>query len=190
MKIVYGCNGEGNGHAARTAALWPLLRHRHDMRVWCPESIDGFLHETCEGISTKSIPGLHFSHNGHRIEYFNTLRKNLPFILQRKRIVAQMAREMKESGVQGVISDWEPFTALAAVKAGIPLISLNHPSVVRRSLSLKVDALSAKCVSALMSPPAQKNLICSFYEGDVGPILREEVRNAPCRSQEITFSST
>ena len=75
MKIVYGCNGEGRGHAARTAALWPLLRVRHDITVWAPEGIDSFLHEKCGGIQTRAIPGLHFAHNGHRILYFETVRK-------------------------------------------------------------------------------------------------------------------
>ena len=186
MKIVYGCNGEGRGHAARTAALWPLLRVRHDITVWAPEGIDSFLHEKCGGIQTRAIPGLHFAHNGHRILYFETVRKNLPVIGRYREIITTLAREMKEIGVQGVISDYEPLTAMAAVKAGIPLINLNHPAVVLRSASLRIDAISAKLVSSLMSPPAQKNLICSFYDGDVGPILREEVRNAvPSRGEYI-----
>lgn len=186
MKIVYGCNGEGRGHAARTAALWPLLRVRHDITVWAPESIDSFLHEKCDGIQTRPIPGLHFAHNGHRILYLETLKKNLSIIGNRRKIVTLLAREMRENGVQGVISDYEPLTAMAAVKAGIPLINLNHPSVVLRTASLRGDAISAKIVSSIMSPPAQKNLICSFYDGDVGPILREEVRNAvPSRGDYI-----
>ena len=78
----------------------------------------------------------------------------------------------------GVISDFEPLTANAAAKAGIPLINLNHPAVVRRYFSLLPDAVSAKVVAAFMTPPAQKNLICSFYDGDVGPILRQEIRRA------------
>ncbi|MBN2861322.1 MAG: hypothetical protein JXK93_13735 [Sphaerochaetaceae bacterium] len=186
MKIVYGCNGEGRGHAARTAALWPLLRVHHDITVWAPESIGSFLHEKCSGIQTRTIPGLHFAHNGHRILYLETVKKNLPVIGNHRRIVTDLAREMKEHGVQGVISDYEPLTAMAAVKAGIPLINLNHPAVVLRTASLRMDAISAKIVSSIMSPPAQKNLICSFYDGDVGPILREEVRNAvPSRGDYV-----
>jgi uncharacterized protein (TIGR00661 family) len=89
-----------------------------------------------------------------------------------------MALKMKEQKIAGVLSDFEPFTATAAWKAGIPLLNLNHPAVVLRYFSLLPDAVSAKVVASVMTPPAQKNLICSFYDGDVGPILRDEIRRA------------
>ncbi len=178
MKIVYGCNGEGKGHAARTAALWPELSRSLDITVWCPDSIREFLHEKCHDIRTRSIPGLHFSLREHKVDYWGTIMMNTPLIGQFSRMTGKMAKEMMDSGVQGVISDFEPFTAAASAKAGIPLINLNHPAVVRRYFSLLPDAISAKAVATFMTPPAQKNLICSFYDGDVGPILREEIRKA------------
>ena len=178
MKIVYGCNGEGRGHAARTAALWPELSRNLEITVWCPESIQSFLYEKCHDIRIHTIPGLHFSLREHRVDYWDTIVMNSPLIGRFNKITDRMAREMKEQGIQGVISDFEPFTAVASAKAGIPLINLNHPAVVRRSFSVLPDAISAKIVAAFMTPPAQKNLICSFYDGDVGPILREEIRRA------------
>ncbi len=178
MKIVYGCNGEGNGHAARTAALWPELKNTLDMTVWCPPSIEGFLREKCPDIKIRSIPGLHFSLKDHKVDYWGTLLMNSSLLGKMNRIVSDLADQMVQTGVQGVLSDFEPLTALAAARAGIPLINLNHPAVVRRSISLLPDALSAKLVATFMTPPAQKNLICSFYDGDVGPILREEIRRA------------
>ncbi len=177
MKIVYGCNGEGRGHASRAAALWPLLREHMDMHVWCPESVNDFLHGKCKGIKTHLIPGIHFSMSEHSINYWQTFARNFPLIFQYQNIVDAMASEMIKQGVNGVISDFEPFTAAAAVKAGIPLINLNHPAIVRRYLSFLPDAVTARFVAAFMTPPAQKNLICSFYDGDVGPILREEIRS-------------
>ena len=178
MKIVYGCNGEGRGHAARTAALWPELNRSLDITVWCPESIQPFLYEKCHDIRIQTIRGLHFSLREHRVDYWGTIVMNSPILGKFNTITDQMAKEMKERGIQGVISDFEPFTAVASAKAGIPLINLNHPAVVRRSLSLLPDAVSAKIVASFMTPPAQKNLICSFYDGDVGPILRDEIRQA------------
>ena len=178
MKIIYGCNGEGRGHAARTAALWPELRQDLDITVWSPESIQSFLYEKCQDIRIRTIPGLHFSLQKHRVDYWGTIVMNMPLIGRFNKITDQMAREMKDNDIQGVISDFEPFTAVASAKAEIPLINLNHPAVVRRSFSILPDAVSAKAVASFMTPPAQKNLICSFYDGDVGPILRKEVRQA------------
>lgn len=178
MNIVYGVAGEGRGHASRAAALWPFLSENLDLSVWCPDSIAGFIREKCPGASLAGIPGIHFSLQGHRVDYLGTINKNLPLIFRFNEITDEMARRMKARDVVGVISDFEPFTAVAAWKAGLPLLNLNHPAVVRRYISLLPDAVSARFVASVMTPPAQKNLICSFYDGDVGPILREEVRKA------------
>ncbi len=181
MNIVYGVAGEGRGHAARAAALWPFLSENLNLSVWCPESIAGFIREKCPQASLDKIPGIHFSLQGHKIDYLGTINRNLPLIFRFNEITDEMARRMKKQDVRGVISDFEPFTAVAAWKAGVPLLNLNHPAVVRRTFSLLPDAVSAKVVASVMTPPAQKHLICSFYDGDVGPILREEIRNAVTR---------
>ncbi len=181
MKIVYGVAGEGRGHASRAAALWPFLSEYMDLTVSCPESIGPFMEEKAPGVKLDLIPGIHFSLTGHKIDYLGSLQKNLPLIYRFNRITDEMSCRMKDLGAQGVISDFEPFTAVAARKAGLPLLNLNHPAVVRRYLSLLPDAVSAKMVASIMTPPAQKNLICSFYDGDVGPILREEIRRAEVR---------
>ena len=181
MNIVYGVAGEGRGHAARAAALWPFLSNDLELSIWCPESIAGFIREKCPQASLDKIPGIHFSLQGHKVDYLGTINKNLPLIFRFNEITDDMADRMKKRNVCGVISDFEPFTAVAAWKAGIPLLNLNHPAVVRRYFSLLPDAVSAKLVASVMTPPAQKNLICSFYDGDVGPILRDEIRRAEPR---------
>ena len=178
MKIVYGVAGEGRGHASRSAALWPFLSRTMDLSLWCPESIASFIREKCPSVSIDLIPGIHFSLQGHSVDYLGSIKKNIPLIFRFNELTDQMARKMKDEGVRGVISDFEPFTAVAAWKAGLPLLNLNHPAVVRRYFSLLPDAVSAKVVASVMTPPAQKNLICSFYDGDVGPILRDEIRRA------------
>jgi len=186
MKIVYGVAGEGRGHASRAAALWPFLSDVMDLSLWCPESISSFIKEKCSQVSIDLIPGIHFSLLGHNVDYLGSIKKNIPLIFKFNELIDQMAGEMKDQGIQGVISDFEPFTAAAARKVGLPLLNLNHPAVVRRYFSLLPDALSAKMVASFMTPPAQKNLICSFYDGDVGPILRDEIRNAqPIRGDYI-----
>ncbi|MDC7232592.1 MAG: glycosyltransferase family protein [Spirochaetales bacterium] len=177
MKIVYGVAGEGRGHASRAAALWPFLSKKMDLTIACPEAIGPFIEEKTPGVSIDLIPGIHFSLQGHRIDYFGSIQKNLPLIYRFNEITDAMARTMKDQKANGVISDFEPFTAVAAWKAGLPLLNLNHPAVVRRYFSLLPDAVSAKFVASIMTPPAQKHLICSFYDGDVGPILRDEIRN-------------
>ena len=178
MKIMYGVAGEGRGHASRSAALWPFLSESMDLTLLCPESIAGFIKEKCPEVSLDLIPGIHFSLLGHRVDYLGSITKNLPLLFRFNEITNSIAGRMKEQNVQGVISDFEPFTAVAAWKAGLPLLNLNHPAVVRRYLSLLPDAVTAKIVASVMTPPAQKNIICSFYDGDVGPILRDEIRKA------------
>jgi uncharacterized protein (TIGR00661 family) len=175
---MYGVAGEGRGHASRSAALWPFLSKSMDLTILCPESIAPFIQEKCPPADLDLIPGIHFSLQGHRVDYFGSIQKNLPLLFRFNEITDTIAENMKKKNVQGVISDFEPLTAVAAWKAGLPLLNLNHPAVVRRYLSLLPDAVTARLVATVMTPPAQKNIICSFYDGDVGPILRDEIRKA------------
>lgn len=65
----------------------------------------------------------------------------------------------------------------AARKAGIPVILLNHQGVLR-SAGYNIHALGARLANWFMMPPHDELIVSSFYDGDIGPILREEVKNA------------
>jgi hypothetical protein len=75
-----------------------------------------------------------------------------------------------------VLSDFEPFTSRGAKLAGIPVIQLNHPGIVDRSKSLNPAAIASRIVARYMMGHSDRRIICSFFDGDVGPIIRTGLR--------------
>jgi uncharacterized protein (TIGR00661 family) len=180
------CAGEGNGHAARVAALSHELAKHFDIRYFCPESVLGFLQARIPNGEFHVIPGLLFEKRGHSVDYSGSLKKLTGQILEAGPEVNRITRLIRNLGLTVMISDYEPYTAHAAASADIPLCNLNHPGVVLRYMSPSFDAVMSRFVSWLMMPPAQENIICSFYDGDVGPIIREELKSRkPSRSNHI-----
>lgn len=180
------CAGEGNGHAARVAALSRELAKHFDVRYFCPESVLPFLKARIPDGEFHVIPGLLFEKRGHSVDYSGTLKKLTGQILNAGPEVNRIARMIRDLGLSVMISDYEPYTAHAAATARIPLCNLNHPGVVLKYMSPSFDAFMSRLVSWLMMPPAHENIICSFYDGDVGPIIRDELKaRTPVRGGHI-----
>ncbi|MDC7126457.1 MAG: glycosyltransferase family protein [Spirochaetales bacterium] len=175
--VAFGVAGEGRGHAARTIALSQRLGDRFRIVIFAPPSIRSFLSEGLPDAEIIDIPGINFHKENHVIKYRKTLLKNLTNIGRIHPDIKRITALMKENSVDAVISDFEPYTAVAAKELGLPVLSLNHPGIVLRYFSMMPDALAAKLAAKIMMPAGTKELLCSFYGGDVGPILRQEIRN-------------
>jgi hypothetical protein len=77
--------------------------------------------------------------------------------------------------IDAVISDFDPFLPWAARIAGIPILQINHPGIVQRVLRPRLVSLIAALGTRLLEGPWNDRIHISFYGGDAGPILREEI---------------
>lgn len=175
-KIAFGCAGEGRGHAARTIALGELLAERYEIIVFAPSTVCGFIEESLPAAEIIEIPPVSFHKEGHTIKYGKTIVRNLPLIFDISSEVDKLMRLITGMGISAIISDFEPFTAIAGANLNLPVLQLNHPGIVLRYFSLKPDALAAKLAAKIMMQNGSKELLCSFYGGDIGPIIRKEVK--------------
>lgn len=177
MNMGVSFSGEGWGHAARIGALCKELEKRHTLFFWCPETVMPFFKTIHSHSHVSSIPLLRLVKKDHRVQRVRTALANIkPLFFSKKKIHA-LARELQNRKIDVVIADYEPFLAKAARKAGIPVILLNHQGVLR-SAGYGLHALGARLANWFMMPQHDELIVSSFYEGDVGPILREEVKNA------------
>ena len=176
IRIAFGCAGEGRGHAARTVALSEMLKDRFSITVFAPSSVTDFISESISGIEPVTIPQIGFYRENHSIRYRKTVSMNLPVLINIQEEVGRIAAQLDSMDIAALVSDFEPLTAIAASKVGIPVLKLNHPGIVLRYFSMKPDAIAAKIAAKLMMPEKTDELICSFYGGDIGPIIREEIR--------------
>lgn len=175
-KIALSCSGEGRGHVSRVLALSkPLKRKGYELSFWCPETVSPLLRNAHPDAEIINVPLLALKKNRHTIDYPGTLRANAEQIKGRAHIITGLAFLLSQKGIAALISDFEPFTVHAAHRSGIPVLNLNHPGIVRTHFSLRSEALAARAVARLMMPRAQETILCSFYNGHVGPIIREEI---------------
>jgi uncharacterized protein (TIGR00661 family) len=181
-RIGFSLAGEGRGHAARVVALSQILNNRYDIVYFCPETVQTFIRKHIPKPVIITVPALNFVKNGHGIDYVGTLRETLKRVKTLKRDISDLAEHIRCSEISALISDFEPYASWAAAICDVPVLNLNHPGVILKFLSFSPGAWVARSVAAFMMPPAQRTIICSFYRGDVGPILRKEIRKAQVRS--------
>ena len=177
-RIGFSLAGEGRGHAARVVALSQALAGRYEIVYFCPEPARDFIVKHIPDAKIEPVPALNFVKNGHGIDYFRTFFTTVNTIRTIKHDIRILSKRMRVLGLSALISDFEPYASWAAADCDVPVLNLNHPGVILKFLSLSPDAWIAQLVAILMMPPAQRTLICSFYRGDVGPIIRREIRDA------------
>lgn len=179
MNITIAINGEGRGHFSRAIALAEQLNRSHRVTFRAPSHLADELRLLFPENAVRVIPYLAFVQKGFSVDYLKTALFNLSLIARAFRVQARIARELREERTDIVISDFEPFCSRAAKLAGIPVLQLNHPGIVQKTDDWSVPAIISRIVSAYMTARADRTIICSFFGGDVGPIIREELRAQP-----------
>lgn len=178
MKIAIAINGEGKGHFSRCYALAEVLETAHDIVFFAPQHVCSELASRFPLCTVRMIPFFHFVQHGFSIDYPRTIAQNASLFLNAQPVIGDVARALVREGVDAVLSDFEPFTSRAANTLKIPVLQLNHPGIVMRTGEWSLHSLAARIVSRYMMEGADKTVLCSFFDGDVGPILRSELRDA------------
>jgi len=178
MRIAISINGQGRGHLTRMTALGQVLAEEHDLVFWCPEKYHSFLAENFPGSYIYPIPHYQFILDGPKIDLIKTSLVNVEHFIGLPAYTSDLVDQLHLMDIDLVLSDFEPFLPKAARKARIPIIQLNHPAVVLRSVAFTAEALLAKVISTSMMGEYDIRIISSFYNGDVGPIIRKEIKNA------------
>jgi UDP:flavonoid glycosyltransferase YjiC (YdhE family) len=183
MKIAYSCAGEGFGHVSRLSTLLPHLERKHEVGLFLPPSVAGFLTGKVGPRAWIPIPGLHFAHRGDKILTKESLFTALPVGLKFPFTVARLARQLKAGGYQAVISDFEPHLAWAGRVAGLPVFQLNHPGIMTRVRDHNLIAWLGAVGTRIMEGPWDERILVSFFNGDVGPLLRPALRRRAPRNR-------
>ncbi len=178
MKIAMSCTGEGLGHAARTVALAQMLRDRYEIVVFAPRKLFPFLIENLGNVPVEDIPYFSFAKVRERIHYAGTTYRNIPGLFRFPVEVSRIVRRFRRHEIKALISDYDPYCSFAADRIGLPILQINHPSVVLRRRDYSLESITAKLISILLMGKYHRKLIVSFYDGDVGPIVRRSLTTA------------
>ncbi|HRY53803.1 MAG TPA: glycosyltransferase family protein [Spirochaetia bacterium] len=187
LRIAISVNGEGRGHLTRIAALARRLEGRQELAFWAPDTILEELGRLFPRAEARPVPLLRIAMRGPGIDLAGTAAANLGPLVSTGSSVSALAAELEAFRPDGVLSDFEPFLPEAAARLGLPVLQLNHPGILTRFPLTDPASVAAKLVAARMMGRFDKLLLCSFYAGDVGPILRPELLRARRPRREEDF---
>ncbi len=188
VKIIYGVAGEGLGHAARSKVVIDhLLARGHEVRVLTHDRAYDYLKEKYR---PKKIFGLSFYYRDNKVNYLNTIVKNILKFPQASKSLNECLDLCESFKPNMIISDFEPIAGLLANIKKIPLISIDNMHIMTKTkveypAKYEKDALAAKAVVRMMIFNAKAYLITSFFPGKpkskkvfvFPPIVREEIKS-------------
>lgn len=168
------------GHAARCTCLARRLQRDHRVVIWAPRSVLDFLRQNLPDVSFHHLPLLALTKKKHRICMLPTATRNAGLVLSLPRVVHKLRRQLKQHGIDGVISDYEPFLSRAAIGLGLPVVTFCHQAVLDRYPDFSAAGMIARLLNRFMIPQRVSRVVSSsFFDGDVGPLIREELLRQP-----------
>ncbi|MFU8860398.1 MAG: glycosyltransferase family protein [Cyclonatronaceae bacterium] len=173
MKILYAVQGTGNGHASRASEFIPIFRQHG--------SVDVLVSGSCMEVDMNQPVDYHL--RGISYAFGRRGGIDMPSTL-RELSLSRFLRDVRDFPIQRydlVINDFEPVTAWAARRAGIPCVALSHQAAF---LSAKTPrpAFRNPAVEALFRyfSPSLNAVGFHFSRYDTfihTPLIRSAVRN-------------
>jgi len=190
--ILYGIHGTGHGHAMRGLTIARRLRQHNFLFV----ANDDALHILKDEFPIVKIPNLGTVFKNYRVDLPATIAKALPLILQREKYIKQVLKVIDDFKPDVCMTDLEYFVPLAAARAGLKCLTLDHQHVIvcckhAIPLNMYFDYFVQGLTPKYLFKPTEYNLIVSFYAPPVlpqynaqvvAPILRDTVIS--CKSHD------
>ena len=196
-KIFYGVAGEGRGHATRVRAVVEQLRAEHSVTIFAPDDAFDLLAPLYADTEVRvvRIPGLRFEYNADQaMSLWRTTTGAFSYVATLPALIDRLERAIDEGQPDLVVTDFEPAIARAAVRRGVPFVSLDHQHfLVVSDFShlpklLQVRAAFLGTVVELFYKGQETTIVSSFFFPDlrpglghvvtVGPMLRPQILRA------------
>ena len=189
LRILYGVNGEGMGHATRSQVVIDRLLERHDVRVVASGTAFRFLHERLPRVDEIFGPSFALDHGEIR-RWASVRRSLLGAQRQLPRTVRRWLEVVHAWRPDVVVTDFEPLAGLYARSAHVPLVCVDNIHMLDRCHhdaaivdGARDDFRLARAVTRGMIPTAGDYVITTFFRPPVvrgrttlvPPILRPEV---------------
>ena len=204
LRILYGVNGEGLGHATRSQVVAEALLARHDVRVVTSGGALAYLRERLPRVEQVFGPSFAMEHG--EIRRWATVRHNLATAPRELPVtVRHWLATVDEWRPEVVVTDFEPLAGLYARSAHVPLVSVDNIHMIDRCRhdegivgAEHADFAIARAVTRAMVPTAGDYVITTFFRPPVcrgrttlvQTLLRPEVlAAAPVRGEHLLVYS-
>ncbi len=189
MRILYGVNGEGMGHATRSQVVVESLLAGHEVRVVASGAAFGYLSGVLPDV--EEILGAKFVMADGEIRRWATVRQNLSDVAgNAPRSIRQWIEMTRRWQPDVVVTDFEPLSAIYARVGRAPLIAVDNINMLdrcRHDESIldghRDDYALARAVTRSMVPNAVRYLVTTFFRPPLAknqtmlipPILRHAI---------------
>lgn len=210
MKILYGVQSDGMGHALRSyAVIQYLLSQGHTVTVVTSGHALNFFRK--HAIDVQEVEWLSFYYHNNRVSYIMTWIKSIfhsPSVI--KKCIIPLTKIITRHRPEVIITDFELFSAKAGLLMDIPVISIDNISLLflaklPYSLSTLTEYIIARFTAQGFIRWAYHYCVTSFFEATllhperdaervsfVPPILRQEIIDlVPSQGEKIiVYQST
>jgi uncharacterized protein (TIGR00661 family) len=204
VRILYGVNGEGLGHATRSEVVIGALLTGHDVRVMASGAAFRYLHERLGHVNEIFGPSFAMDHGEIRrwasvTHTVAAARRELPASV--KHWIAAVDAWRPDV----VVTDFEPLTGLYARASHTPLVCVDNIHMIDRCAhdetivdGAQEDFRLARAVTRMMVPTAGDYVITTFFRPRlirgrtslVPPIVRPAIVDAvPVRGDHLLVYS-
>jgi uncharacterized protein (TIGR00661 family) len=204
VRILYGVNGEGMGHATRSEVVIDALLKEHDVRVMASGAAFKYLEPRLGDVS--EIFGPSFAMDHGEIRRWATVRHTMTAAT--RELPGSVKRWMgvvDEWRPEVVVTDFEPLSGIYARSSRTPLVCVDNIHMIDRCRhdeeitdGAVEDYRIARAVTRAMVPTAGDYVITTFFEPPlargrtvlVPPIVRPEIVEAtPVRGDHLLVYS-
>ena len=205
MRILYGVNGEGMGHATRSQVVVESLLERHEVHVVASGAAYSYLSGVLPDV--EEIMGAKFVMEDGEIRRWATVRQNLSDAAGGAPKSIRRWIEMTRAWAPDVVvTDFEPLSAIYARVARAPLIAVDNINMLDRCrhdaeilAGHRDDYAIARAVTRSMVPNAVRYIVTTFFRPPlaknqttlVQPILRNAIVAAePVEGEHLVVYSS
>jgi len=185
-RIHYGLAGEGRGHAVRARTLLEELRHDHSIVVHAPGDAYEFLAPLYAGhaqVEVRAVSGLRWSYgNRSQVALVRSALDSIGYLSSLRYLVDALTRTLRDEHADLVLTDFEPALSRAALRAGVPLVAIDHQAFLTTSdfsalpRALRGHAAFMGAFVKRWSPEPTLRVVSSFYRPKLRAGLGTEVR--------------
>jgi len=185
MRILYGVQGTGNGHIARARIMAAAFAHRDDFQVdfvFSGRDIDKYFDMDVFG-NYRTFQGLTFITSHGRVDNIATVKSNN---------FSQFIKDVRHFDVSGydlLINDFEPITAWAAKRVGLPSISISHQACFSYPVPKAGDGVLNKLILKYFAPTQVQLGVHWFHFNQpiVPPFVADERIARPTKSHVLVY---
>jgi uncharacterized protein (TIGR00661 family) len=206
VRILYGVNGEGMGHATRSqVVIESLLAAGHDVHVVASQAAYRYLSPLLPKVD--EILGPKFVLEDGQVRQLATVELNVrTLVAGAPRQLQGWLGRMREWRPEVAVTDFEPFTAMYARASRTPMLAVDNINMLDRCrhddaivAGSKESFMLARSVTRQMVPNAFLYLVTTFFYPPllknqtvlVPPILRQAIVDAePERGDHLLVYSS